>query len=139
MLKLAPRADEPFWLDLLPGVRVRLRPITVASMLVAREAVGKIYRDEDKTDLTARASMALVRELAHRGIVEWEGIGTAEGEPAAVNPETVSDLLDHWPAYDALDALYVTPALRRDEEKNASSNSPDGTSGEDPNTATPAA
>ncbi len=139
MLKLAPRADEPFWLDLLPGVRVRLRPITVASMLVAREAVGKVYRDEDKTDLTARASMALVRELAHRGIVEWEGIGTAEGEPAAVTSESIGDLLDHWPAYDALDALYVTPALRRDEEKNASSNSPDGTSGEDPNTARPAA
>jgi hypothetical protein len=139
MLKLAPRADEPFWLDLLPGVRVRLRPITVASMLVAREAVGKVYRDEDKTDLAARASMALVRELAHRGIVEWEGVGTAEGEPAAVTSETVGDLLDYWPAYDALDALYVTPALRRDEEKNASSNSPDGTSGEDPNTARPAA
>ncbi|SOR26819.1 conserved protein of unknown function [Methylorubrum extorquens] len=139
MLKLAPRADEPFWLDLLPGVRVRVRPITVASMLVAREAVGKVYRDEDKTDLTARASMALVRELAHRGIVEWEGVGTAEGEPAAVTSETVGELLDYWPAYDALDALYVTPALRRDEEKNASSNSPDGTSGEDPNTARPAA
>lgn len=139
MLKLAHRADEPFWLDLLPGVRVRVRPITVASMLVAREAVGKVYRDEDKTDLTARASMALVRELAHRGIVGWEGVGTAEGEPAAVTLETVGELLDYWPAYDALDALYVTPALRRDEEKNASSNSPDGTSGEDPNTATPAA
>lgn len=139
MLKLAPRADEPFWLDLLPGVRVRVRPITVASMLVAREAVGKVYRDEDKTDLTARASMTLVRELAHRGIVEWEGVGTAEGEPAAVTSETVGELLDYWPAYDALDALYVTPALRRDEEKNASSNSPDGTSGEDLNTARPAA
>lgn len=139
MLKLAPRADEPFWLDLIPGVRLRVRPITVASMLVAREAVGKVYRDEDQTDVTARASIALVHELARRGIVEWEGVGTTEGEPAPVNTETVGALLEHWPAYDALDALYVTPALRRDQEKNGSSNSPDGTSGEAPNTATPAA
>ncbi len=139
MLKLSTASHEPFWLDLISGVRVRVRPITVASMLVAREAVGKVYRDEDQTDVTTRASMALVHELARRGIVEWEGVGTAEGEPAPVTAETVNALLDHWPAYDALDALYVTPALRRDEEKNASSNSPDGTSGEDPNTARPAA
>jgi hypothetical protein len=139
MLKLSSASQEPFWLDLIPGVRVRVRPITVASMLVAREAVGKVYRDEDQTDVATRASMALVHELARRGIVEWEGVGTAEGEPAPVTAETVNALLDHWPAYDALDALYVTPALRRDEEKNASSSSPDGTSAEAPNTATPAA
>lgn len=139
MLKLSTASQEPFWLDLIPGVRIRVRPITVASMLVAREAVGKVYRDEDQTDVAARASMALVRELSRRGIVEWEGVGNADGEPATVTAETVDTLLDHWPAYDALDALYVTPALRRDEEKNGSSNSPDGTSGEDPNTARPAA
>ncbi|BDL40923.1 hypothetical protein [Methylorubrum sp. GM97] len=139
MIKLSTSVAEPFWLDLLPGVRVKVRPITVASMLVAREAVGKVYRDEDQTDVATRAGMALVHELARRGIVEWEGVGTAEGEPATVTGETIEALLDHWPAYDALDALYVTPALRRDEEKNASSNSPDGTSGEDPNTARPAA
>ncbi|MEZ0252615.1 MAG: hypothetical protein ACAH20_16910 [Methylobacteriaceae bacterium] len=138
MIKLSSATTEPFWLDLLPGVRVKVRPISVASMLVAREAVGRIYLDEDKTDLSARASITLVRELARRGIVEWEGVGTAEGEPAPVTTETVDALLDHWPAYDALDALYATPALRRDEEKNGSSNSPDGTSGEDPNTARPA-
>lgn len=139
MIKLSTSVAEPFWLDLLPGVRIKVMPVTVASMLIAREAVGKVYRDEDQTDVATRASMALVHELARRGIVEWEGVGTAEGEPAAVTGETIEALLDHWPAYDALDALYVTPALRRDQEKNASSNSPDGTSGEDPNTATPAA
>lgn len=139
MIKLSHAVSEPHWLDLLPGVRVKVRPITVASMLVARAAVSKVYRDEDQTDVTTRASMALVHELARRGIVEWEGVGDAEGEPIAVVPETIDALLDHWPAYDALDALYVTPALRWDEEKNGSSNSPDGTSGEAPNTATPAA
>ncbi|KQP99909.1 hypothetical protein ASF59_10975 [Methylobacterium sp. Leaf121] len=135
MIKLSLAASEPNWLDLLPGVRVKVRPITVASMLIAREAVSKVYRDEDQTDANARASMALVRELARRGIVEWEGVGTADGEPAPVTAETIDALLDYWSAYDALDARYVTPALRRDEEKNGFSNSPDGTSGEEPNTA----
>ena len=139
MIKLSHTASEPHWLDLLPGVRVKVRPITVASMLVAREVVGQVYRDEDQTDANARASIALVHELARRGIVEWEGVGNAEGEPAPVTAENIDALLGHWPAYDALDALYVTPALRRAEEKNGSSNSPDGTSAEAPNTATPAA
>lgn len=139
MIKLSNSLADPTWLDLLPGVRVKVRPITVASMLVAREAVGKVYRDEDQTNVTTRASMALVHELARRGIVEWEGVGTAEGDPAPVTAETLNALLDHWPAYDALDALYVTPALRRDEEKNGSSSSPDGTSAEAPSIASPAA
>ena len=139
MLKLSANPQEPFWLDLIPGVRIRVRPITVASMLVAREVVSRVYRDEDQTDVTTRAGMALVHELARRGIAEWEGVGTAEGEPAPVTVETIDALLEHWPAYDALDALYVGPALRRAEEKNGSSNSSGGTSPEEPNTATPAA
>ena len=139
MIKLSSAPAEPFWLDLVPGVRVRVRPITVASMLVAREAVGKVYRDEDQTDVTARASIALVHELARRGVVEWEGVGTAEDQPAPVTVENIDELLSHWSVYDALDALYVAPALRRDQEKNESSNSPGGTSPEEPNTATPAA
>lgn len=139
MIKLSSTPSDPFWLDLIPGVRLRVWPITVASMLVAREAVSKVYRGDDQTDVAARASIALVHELARRGIAEWEGVGNAEGEPAPVTVENIDALLDHWPAYDALDALYVAPALRRAEEKNESSNSPDGTSPEEPNTATPAA
>ncbi|MGW5960678.1 hypothetical protein [Methylorubrum thiocyanatum] len=139
MIKLSSAPAELSWLDLVPGVRVQVRPITVAAMLVAREAVGKVYRDEDQTDVTIRAGMAMVRELAQRGIVAWEGVGDAAGEAVAVTPDAIDALLDHWAAYDALDALYVAPALRRDQEKNESSNSPDGTSAEAPNTATPAA
>lgn len=137
MLKLSQTA-EPYWLDLLPGVRIRVRPITIATMLIARDAVGKVYRGEDQEDVGVRANVALVREIALRGIVEWDGIGDADGNPAPVTPETVSALLDHWPAYDAIDALYVSPALERGEEKNVSSNSPAGTSEAAPPTATPA-
>lgn len=48
MIKLLKQHDF-MWLDLLPGIRVKVRPTTVASMLVAREAVCKIYGDEDQT------------------------------------------------------------------------------------------
>lgn len=137
MLKLSPVA-EPYWLDLLPGVRVKVRPITIASMLIARDAVSKVYRGEDQEDVGVRANIALVREIAQRGIVEWEGVGDAEGNPAPVNRETIGTLLDYWPAYDEIDVRYVAPALERGTEKNVSSNSPDGTSEAAPPTATPA-
>ena len=138
MLKLTP-AIETFWLDLLPGVRVQVRPITVASMLVAREAVGKVLTGKDQEDVTVRAGMALVREVSRRGIVAWEGIGDAAGNPIPVTPENIDALLEVWPAYDALDADYVTPALVREQEGNGFSNGPAGTSVADPTTAAPAA
>ncbi|WP_419952539.1 hypothetical protein [Methylobacterium sp.] len=137
MLKLSTSA-EPYWLDLLPGVRIKVRPITIASMLIARDAVGKVYRDEDQEDVAVRGNIALVREIAQRGIVEWEGVGDAEGNPAPVNRETIDALLNHWPAYDEIDVRYVAPALERGTEKNVSSSSPGGTSEAVPATATPA-
>lgn len=137
MLKLTTGA-EPYWLDILPGVRIKVRPITIASMLIARDAVSKVYRGEDQEDVGVRANIALVREIAQRGIVEWEGVGDAEGNPAPVNRETIGALLDHWPAYDEIDVRYVAPALERGEEKNGSSSSPAGTTEAAPATATPA-
>lgn len=144
MLKLD-RHSGPFWLDLVPGVRVEVEPISVASMLIAREAVagvlapGDAAEGEDPREVNARASVALVRTLCRRGIRRWEGVGDADGNAVAVSPETVDALLAVWPVYDALDLLYVTPALRRSAEKNASARSPVGTSAAVPPTVLPAA
>nr|WP_137829754.1 hypothetical protein [Methylobacterium sp. L1A1] len=146
MLKLD-RYSGPFWLDLVPGVRVEVEPISVAAMLIAREAVAEVLapgdgaeaEDADPREVNARASVALVRALCRRGIRRWEGVGDADGNPVAVSPETIDRLLDVWPVYDALDGLYVTPALRRSAEKNASVSSPAGTSAAAPPTAPPAA
>lgn len=118
MLKLSPAA-ESFWLDLLPGLRVRFRLITVVSMLVARQAAGKLFKDEDQEDIDTRVGVALTRELARRGIMEWEGVGDAEGQPIPVSLAAVDALLSHWPAFDAIDRKYVAPALGVDAEKNA--------------------
>ena len=139
MLKLSSRDDGPSWLDLLPGVRVQVRPISVASILVAREAAGRIVRDEDQLDKVENASIALVREVALRGIVAWEGVGDATGEQLPVTPETIDAALQVWAFYDAIDRLYVSPAMVREQEKNGSSNSRGGTSEAAPRTAKPAA
>ncbi|ACL58771.1 hypothetical protein [Methylobacterium nodulans] len=138
MLRLAP-SSEPYWLDLLPGVRVRVRPVTVAMMLAAREAVSKVIRGEDRDDLDLRTNIALVGELARRAIIEWEGVGDADGVPVPATPETIDLLMTVWAAFDEFDSRYVIPALKRDAEKNASSSSPPGTSAGETNTAPPAA
>jgi hypothetical protein len=38
MLKLESVSAEPFWLDVLPAVRIQFRPVSVAAMLIARDA-----------------------------------------------------------------------------------------------------
>ena len=47
----------------------------------------------------------------------WDGVGDAAGEAVEPSPERVDLLLDHWPAFDAFDRLYVGPALAQDAEK----------------------
>jgi hypothetical protein len=116
MLKLA--CDrEPFWLDLLPGVRVQFRPISVAAILVARAAAAEVLRAGGE-DAEIRAGLAFTRALARSGIAAWDGIGDAEGRPVEPSPETIDAALELWPVFDAVDQLYVAPAIAQDAEKN---------------------
>lgn len=117
MLKLA-IDREPFWLDLLPGARVQVRPITVAAILVARSAAADVLRAGGE-DAMVKAGVAFTRSLAHSGIAAWEGIGDADGNPVEPTKETIDAALELWPVFDAIDRLYVGPALIQDAEKNA--------------------
>jgi hypothetical protein len=120
MLKLESVPRDPFWLDLLPGVRVQVRPVSVAAMLLARAAAAEILKEKGEApDATITAGEAFTRALARSGIVGWEGIGDAEGQPVEPTPERIDQLLEHWPAFDAIDRLYVGPAIVQDAEKNA--------------------
>ena len=118
MLKLGSAEQAPFWLDLLPGVRVQVRPVSVAAMLLARASAGVVLKSAGEDDGTIQAGEAFTRALARSGIVAWEGIGDADGLPVEPSPERIEQLLDHWPAFDAIDRLYVGPALIQDAEKN---------------------
>lgn len=120
MLKLTSNSPEPFWIDLLPGVRIQVRPVSVGTMLLARAVAGEALKNAgEQEDGTIKAGEAFTRSLARSGIVAWEGIGDAEGVPVEPSPERIEQLLDHWPAFDAIDRLYVAPALTQDAEKNA--------------------
>ena len=124
MLKLSTSSRDPFWLDILPGVRIQFRPISVAAMLVARAAAAESLGAKVEGDLaldrntTVAAGAAFTRSLAQSGIVAWEGIGDAGGKPIDPNPIAINQLLEVWPAFDAIDRLYVGPALTRLDEKN---------------------
>lgn len=119
MLKLKPAVRDPFWLDLLPGVRLQTRPVSVGAMLLARAAAGEALKEAgEKEDGTVRAGEAFTRALGRAGIVAWDGVGDEAGAPVEPSPERIDQLLDHWPAFDAFDRLYVGPALTQDAEKN---------------------
>ena len=79
MLKLA-FDREPFWLDMLPGVRVQFRPITVAAILLARTTAADVLR-AGGDDAMVKAGVAFTHSLAHSGIATWEGIGDTAGNP----------------------------------------------------------
>ena len=80
MLKLEPVSAEPFWLDVLPGVRIQFRPVSVAAMLIARGAAGEALKAGGE-QATIEAGAAFTRALAQTGIVAGEGIGDAKGKP----------------------------------------------------------
>lgn len=132
MLKLNAAPREPFWLDILPGVRVRLRQISVAAVLIARARVAEKLRDlaasATEEEKNALCSAVFVASLAKSGVVAWEGIVGADGAPAPVTPETIDAALTILQVFDALDRRYVGPYLAVEDEKNESAPSPNGAS-----------
>ena len=96
MLKLAARARDPYWLDLLPGVRIKVRPITVAAILLARTAAADVLRAGGE-DAMVRAGVAFTRSLSEA--LSKDGIrvnAVAPGPiwtpliPASFDPEHVA-------------------------------------------------
>lgn len=125
---------EPRWYDLGSGVRVRARPVGSAIMMAARAEQGMPDPDAGPEAY----AYAFARALARLAILDWEGVGDADGAPAPVTADTVEALMDVWPVFERWQAVYVTPGLLLDAEKNASAPSPNGTSAGAPTTARPA-
>lgn len=118
--------NAPAWCDLAPGVRVKLRPLTTALMVAARS--DPTLADLPKDARTEVAALAMAKALARAAILEWDGIGDADGHMIAVSPEAIDALLDIWPIFEAFQSLYVAKGLLLDAEKNVSSPSPNGSS-----------
>lgn len=144
---------EPRWLDLGLGVRIEVVPISTHAMSAARrhpgfiaaaQAFRAVQGEGEGEDLTAlqdsetgdALGIALAKSLARRVILNWEGVGDADGKAVTVTPEGIDALLDVFPIFEAFQRLYLQPALTLDAEKNASALSLTGTSAGAKTTAT---
>lgn len=111
---------EPHWLDLGHGVRVHVRPCTTALMMAARaEIQADTVAGVSETEAAGVRSAELIKTLGKLAVLDWEGVGDAEGEPLAITPSGIDALLDFWPMADAFERLYLGPSLLLDNEKNA--------------------
>ncbi len=117
-------AREAEWLDLALGVRVKVEPLTTAIMVAARtdpdvRAIAPGTPDDSIAVIFAKA-------IAARAIVDWEGVGDADGTPITVSPEAIDALLDLWPIFEKFQTAYVAKGLELEAEKNVSPPSPTG-------------
>ena len=108
---------EPYWLDLGHGVRLHVRPCTTALVMAARAAVARTATSHDEPAV-GTLTATFVKTLAQPAVDAWEGVGDADGKPAAISPEGIDALLDLWPIADAFERQYLGPALLLEEEKN---------------------
>lgn len=129
-------AQEPHWLDLGSGVRLKLLPLTTALMVAARSDPDFEALDEGSSD--EMRALVFAKAIARRAIVEWEGVGDADGNPVAPSPAGVDALLDLYPLFEAFQLGYVNKGLVLAQEKNGFAPSPNGTSAGAEATARPA-
>ncbi|KNX40157.1 hypothetical protein ROTO_33160 [Roseovarius tolerans] len=117
-------AREPYWLDLGLGVRVLVEPLTTALMVAARSDPAVRGLPEGTSD--DEIAVIFGKVLADRAILDWEGVGDADGNPTPVTPEGIAALLDMWPIFERFQMGYVAKGLELEQEKNASAPSPTG-------------
>ena len=126
----------PQWLDLAPGLRLLVGPLTTALMVSAR-ADPAIEALPDGASQEALA-LAMAKAVARRAVLDWDGVGDAMGQSLPVTPEGIDALLEVWPVFEAFQTQYVAKGLILDAEKNVSAPSPTGPSAGATDTARPA-
>lgn len=116
----------PEWLDLAPGLRLLVGPLTTALMVSARadpeiEALPEVASQE-------ALALAMAKAVARRAVLDWEGVGDEAGNAVPVTPEGIDALLEIWPVFEAFQTQYVAKGLILGAEKNVSAPSPTGPS-----------
>jgi hypothetical protein len=126
----------PQWLDLAPGLRLLVGPLTTALMVSARAdpAIEALPEGASQEAL----ALAMAKAVARRAVLDWEGVGDAMGIIVPVTPEGIDALLEVWPVFEAFQTMYVAKGLILDAEKNVSAPSPTGPSAGATDTARPA-
>ena len=116
----------PQWLDLAPGLRLLVGPLTTALMVSARAdaAIEGLPDGASQEEL----ALAMAKAVARRAVLDWEGVGDDAGNIVPVSPDGIDALLELWPVFEAFQTQYVARGLILDAEKNVSAPSPSGPS-----------
>jgi len=126
----------PEWLELAPGLRLLVAPLTTALMVSARAdpTIEALPDDANQEDM----ALAMAKSVARRAVLDWEGVGDDAGNIIPVSPEGIDALLEIWPVFEAFQTQYVAKGLILDAEKNVSAPSLSGPSAGATATALPA-
>lgn len=149
--------NEPYWLDLPLGVRVKVRPlsglvIAAARRLVQRDAIAILTERRERMDAGVPADdlldlddeclrdaferVEMARGLGRYGIMAWEGVGNADGTDAVpLTPDNAEAMATHPDMMDAFLTAYFKPVEALAAEGNASAPMPNGTTAPGANTA----
>ena len=150
MLKLKFK-NEPYWLELGMGVRVKVKPCTSSVFYEAKAFMNSKVADvaarvkdtrengikdntlpdlEDQTKREAFADQQLILGLALAGIIEWDGILEAEtDEKAPLTPTKIEELFTNfWSIAETFRQQYCGIQEILEAEKNVSSPELSGTS-----------
>ena len=92
-------SNRPEWLDLLPGLRVLVAPLTTALMVSAR--ADPMIDGLSETSSQEDMALAMAKAVARRAVLEWEGVGDEAGNLVPVSPAGIDALLDIWPVKNA--------------------------------------
>ena len=105
---------EPFWIELLEGVRLKSRPVTRIEQSAARAwaqrqkagvngsedtiaslggEVSGLPDMDDPDVMQASEDLLYAQGLARRIIIEWEGVLDKEGKQAEVTPEAIDEFM----------------------------------------------
>lgn len=121
-----PQSKDPVWYDLGLGVRLKVRPITTA--IVRAASAAATGTDYPEADVLSVRMAVFNREIAIRSVVDWEGVGDADGNPAPVTTETIGAAMDMHQVDAAFQAICLAPWLMMAAEKKGSAPLPDGSS-----------
>ncbi|WP_347268132.1 hypothetical protein [Paracoccus sp. (in: a-proteobacteria)] len=119
-------STEPRWVDLLPGLRLQITPVTTAIMASARADTALDHLDEHAPKEVLAVAMA--KAVARRVVIAWEGVGDDAGDALILSPAGIDALLDIWPVFEAFQERVLGPYLMLDAEKNVSAPSLNGSS-----------
>ena len=117
---------SPEWLELAPGLRLLVAPLTTALMVSARVDPAIEFLPEGASQ--EELALAMAKAVARRAVLDWEGVGDTMGTVVPVSPEGIDALLEIWPVFEAFQTQYVARGLILDAEKNVSAPSPSGPS-----------